>query len=125
MSRTISPEDLASRRTSLGKRARSPSVSGSVKLIPILDTKSSQAHETFQRQPKRQRKSKLIPDWDAPPDAVVLQGMGKSNPLNRHVLKKDRKRERKLARNRDKDKVSATSMEVDDTDASLASTFMA
>ncbi|KAE9389012.1 hypothetical protein BT96DRAFT_960120 [Gymnopus androsaceus JB14] len=119
---TISPEDLASRRTSLGKRARSPSVQPA----PIIATDPSQAYvenenenHRYQRQPKRQRKS----NRDAPLEAVALQGMEQSNPLNRRVLKKERKRERKLARHKNRDMMSGSGagMEIDD----MALTFIA
>ncbi|KAL0573952.1 nuclear GTP-binding protein nug1 [Marasmius crinis-equi] len=70
-----------SRRVSLGKRPHSPAPIG---------------EEPFQRQPKRQRKSKLIPSYDEQPDDHVLEHMGRSNPLNRKNLKRDRKRERRM-----------------------------
>lgn len=50
------------------------------------------------RQPKRQRRNKDVPDYDAAPDRDVLQQMGKSNPLSRKALKKDAKRARKAHR---------------------------
>ncbi|KAJ3762033.1 hypothetical protein EV360DRAFT_79679 [Lentinula raphanica] len=119
--RTISASELASRRTSLGKRARSPS--------PLISTGPLQAQEeskTYQRQSKRHRKSHLIPSYDAPPDEHVLQAMGKSNPMNRRLnkmlAKKERKRDRKLARHVQGS--TAGGMEVDDS-SNLGLTFMA
>ncbi|KAF5319401.1 hypothetical protein D9619_008554 [Psilocybe cf. subviscida] len=50
------------------------------------------------RQPKRQRRNKDVPDYDAAPDRDVLRQMGKSNPLSRKALKKDAKRARKAHR---------------------------
>ncbi|KAF9005046.1 P-loop containing nucleoside triphosphate hydrolase protein [Cyathus striatus] len=70
------------------KRSRSPSVS----VAPTID------NTQFVRQPKRQRKSKDIPEYDAPPDAHVLSRMDRSNPLSRRSLKKDAKRARKAHR---------------------------
>ncbi|EEB89799.1 hypothetical protein MPER_12069 [Moniliophthora perniciosa FA553] len=76
-----------SRRISLGKRPRSTSPQPSIPEQPELP---------FQRRPKRQRKNKDVPSYDAPPDNHVLKNMGRSNPLNRKNLKRDRKRERRL-----------------------------
>ncbi|KIK69019.1 hypothetical protein GYMLUDRAFT_35060 [Collybiopsis luxurians FD-317 M1] len=125
---TISPEAFAARRTSLGKRARSPSVLSTQASILQVNSDADMRSYHF-RQPKRQRKSKLIPDYDAPPDTHVLERMGKSNPLNRRVLKKERKRERRLAglaRRAGADGTSGGGMEVDDSTAGdLASTFIA
>ncbi|KAK1223667.1 nuclear GTP-binding protein nug1 [Marasmius sp. AFHP31] len=97
-----------SRRVSLGKRPHSPALT---------------AEEPHQRQPKRQRKSKLIPSYDERPDEHVLKHMGRSNPLNRKNLKKDRKRERRMLAM--KSKAAGEGMEVDDTGGGLGTTFMA
>ncbi|KAF8151643.1 hypothetical protein B0H34DRAFT_728416 [Crassisporium funariophilum] len=105
------------------KRSRSPSE------VPLLNNLSSvggagEAASQYTRQPKRQRKSKDVPSYDALPDAHVLQRMDRSNPLSRKALKKDAKRARKAHRV----KVQASpggggGMEVDDE--GLQFTFMA
>ncbi|KAF8882975.1 hypothetical protein BD779DRAFT_1647825 [Infundibulicybe gibba] len=92
------------------KRSRSPSMS-------VLEG-SQQQQSQYQRQPKRQRKSKDVPEYDALPDEHVRSRMGQSNPLNRRVLKKDAKRARKAQRARG---VPGTGMDVD---VELDSTFM-
>ncbi len=100
------------RRQSLGKHARSPSPTPP--LNPNAMDTTSPARES--RQPKRQRKTK-----DAMLDETHLASR---NPLNRGVMKKERKRERKLARMRDKAlNGGEAGMEVDGDD--LAFTFMA
>lgn len=76
---------------------------------------------THTRQPKRQRKSKEVPAYDAPPDAHVLKRMERSNPLSRRVLKKEAKRARKAQRVRTES--VAGGMEVDADE--LEFTFMA
>uniref|UniRef100_A0A8H7XRC6 CP-type G domain-containing protein n=1 Tax=Psilocybe cubensis TaxID=181762 RepID=A0A8H7XRC6_PSICU len=73
------------------KRSRSPSEAAQNSRGP-----SDLAH--YNRQPKRQRKSKEIPAYDAQPDKNVLEQMGRSNPLNRKTLKRDAKRARKAHR---------------------------
>lgn len=65
--------------------------------MPVADAKDA-PKSAFQRQPKRQRKSKDVPAYDALPDAHVLQRMERSNPLNRRMLKKEAKRARKAQR---------------------------
>jgi len=78
----------------------------------------------YTRQPKRARKSKAIPAYDAPPDSHVLQQMGRSNPLGRKALKKDAKQARKAHRTRTQNGGgSGGRMEVDDE--GLQFTFMA
>ncbi|KAJ3736305.1 hypothetical protein DFJ43DRAFT_605747 [Lentinula guzmanii] len=120
--RSMFPSELVSRRTSLGKHARSPSPS-----ITLGPSQAPEHAEAYQRQPKRHRKSHAIPSYDAVPDAHVLREMGRSNPLNRRVnkmlAKKERKRERKLARHVPGGGV-AGGMEVDDS-GNLGLTFMA
>ncbi|KAF5383451.1 hypothetical protein D9757_006156 [Collybiopsis confluens] len=123
---TIPPEELAARRSSLGKRARSPSILSTQ--APASRANSDADERTYHyRQPKRQRKSKLIPEYDAPLDAHVLEKMGRSNPMNRQVLKKERKRERKIAKMSQRAGAEHGGMEVDHDSATahLASTFMA
>ncbi|ESK89938.1 hypothetical protein Moror_786 [Moniliophthora roreri MCA 2997] len=102
-----------SRRISLGKRPRSTSPQPSI---------PEQPEAPFRRQSKRQRKNREVPSYDAPPDDHVLKNMGRSNPLNRKNLKRDRKRERKLLTQ--KAKAACEGMEVDDS-GGLAATFMA
>ncbi|PPQ72806.1 hypothetical protein CVT26_003326 [Gymnopilus dilepis] len=77
----------------------------------------------YMRQPKRQRKSKDIPDYNAPPDQHVLEQMGKSNPLNRRSLKKEAKRVRKAHRVRTVQGGAGGTMEIDDE--GLQFSFMA
>lgn len=109
------------------KRSRSPSV---VPPVPDISTASvempfSQADTlTWQsRQPKRQRKNKDVPAYDAPPDRHILQQMGKSNPLSRKALKKDAKRARKAHRADAGAAPSSGGMDVDGE--SLEFSFMA
>jgi nuclear GTP-binding protein len=78
----------------------------------------------YTRQPKRARKAKAIPTYDAPPDSHVLQQMGRSNPLGRKTLKRDAKQVRKAHRNRTHNAGgSGAGMDVDDE--GLQFTFMA
>ncbi|KAF5375894.1 hypothetical protein D9615_008206 [Tricholomella constricta] len=107
-------DDMTTPRSSL-KRPRSPDV---------VDTNNAPMvgpEVPVQRQPKRQRKSKEVPAYDAPPDAHVLSKMDRSNPLSRRNLKKEAKRARKAQRG--KDQASAGVMEVDED--GLQFTFMA
>ncbi|KAF5331593.1 hypothetical protein D9611_007570 [Ephemerocybe angulata] len=60
----------------------------------VEDKEPSYAH----RQPKRQRRNKDVPEYDAQPDANVLKRMERSNPLSRRNLKGDRKKERRAAK---------------------------
>lgn len=80
----------------------------------------------YNRQPKRQRKSKEVPAYDTQPDKNVLEQMERSNPLNRKSLKRDAKRARKAHRVK-ADPASAGGggggMEIDDE--GLGFTFMA
>jgi nuclear GTP-binding protein len=76
---------------------------------------------THTRQPKRQRKSKEVPAYDAQPDDHVLKRMERSNPLSRRVLKKEAKRARKAQRIRTDS--GAGGMDVDED--GLQFTFMA
>ena len=81
------------------------------------------------RQPKRQRKSKEIPAYDAAPDQHVLKCMDRSNPLSRKILKREAKKARKAEMQRTKGDMSvlgkATGMDVDMDDQGLQFTFMA
>ncbi|KAF6762499.1 hypothetical protein DFP72DRAFT_1164431 [Ephemerocybe angulata] len=60
----------------------------------VEDKEPSYAH----RQPKRQRRNKDVPEYDAQPDANVLKRMERSNPLSRRNLKGERKKERRAAK---------------------------
>ncbi|KAK0201211.1 P-loop containing nucleoside triphosphate hydrolase protein [Desarmillaria ectypa] len=113
-------ETPGSRRESL-KRPRSPSPQPPTpNAMQITDSE----RDKNVRQPKRQRKSKLVPSYDEPPDEHVLQRMGKSNPLNRRVLKQEKKKERKLQRMKDRAIAAERGgMEIDGED--LQFTFMA
>lgn len=107
------------------KRPRSPSPT------PANETDPENARMTslpgtppsYVRQPKRQRKSKDVPAYDAPLEAHVLRGMSKSNPLNRRVLKREAKRARRAARATGKTGEVGGGMEIDDE--GLAFTFIA
>ncbi|CAA7264537.1 unnamed protein product [Cyclocybe aegerita] len=102
------------------KRSRSPSevpTNGPV-TMPI-DSEASR----YTRQPKRQRRTKDIPDYNALPDQNVLMQIGRSNPLNRRTLKKDAKRARKSHRIKNQLQSSPGKMEIDDE--GLQFTFMA
>ncbi|KJA18946.1 hypothetical protein HYPSUDRAFT_56903 [Hypholoma sublateritium FD-334 SS-4] len=109
------------------KRSRSPSL-----VPPVPDISSERVAMPFNqadaltwqsRQPKRQRKNKDIPAYDAPPDRHILQQMGKSNPLSRKALKKDAKRARKAHRTDAGTTPSGGGMDVDGE--SLEFSFMA
>ena len=109
------------------KRSRSPSVISSAPHIS-----SANAEKPFgpvdglawqSRQPKRQRKNKDVPAYDALPDRHILQQMGKSNPLSRRALKKDAKRARKAHRTDARTAPAGGGMDVDDE--SLEFSFMA
>ncbi|KIY62089.1 P-loop containing nucleoside triphosphate hydrolase protein [Cylindrobasidium torrendii FP15055 ss-10] len=113
---TVAP---GTRRQSLGKHARSPSPEPAAD-SGEMDTGAGtvgvpQMREL--RQPKRQRKNKA-----AKLDATHLAA---NNPLNRGVLKKDRKRERKLARMMDRAATAAGDTVMDVDADNLEFTFMA
>lgn len=111
------------------KRSRSPSETSTTPYpnpTPINDMAvvDNTDLSRYHRQPKRARKSKDIPAYDAPPDTHVLHQMGQSNPLGRKTLKKDAKRARKAHRIRTTNAGgSGAGMEVDDE--GLQFTFMA
>ena len=107
------------------KRSRSPSEA----LTPASAPDSNEPR--FVRQPKRQRKSKDIPAYNAAPDDHVLKSMDRSNPLSRKILKREAKKVRKAGMQRTKgsEDVSvlgkAAAMDVDADDQGLQFTFMA
>jgi nuclear GTP-binding protein len=109
------------------KRSRSPS--------EVSTPASAQAPNSnepkFIRQPKRQRKSKDIPAYNAAPDEHVLKSMDRSNPLSRKILKREAKKVRKAGMQRVKGSGDisalgkAAAMDVDADDQGLQFTFMA
>ncbi|KAH0587814.1 hypothetical protein H2248_006573 [Termitomyces sp. 'cryptogamus'] len=105
--------------TSSRKRPRSPSVVPDTDNAPMVGPETVPSYAT--RQPKRQRKTRDIPSYDAQPDEHVLRNMDRSNPLSRRNLKKEAKRARKA--HRAKTNVGTGVMEVDGE--GLAFTFMA
>lgn len=89
------------------KRSRSPSEvpqttlgasSNAADASTAMQFDQADAQTWQSRQPKRQRKNKNVPSYDAPVDKHVLEQMGRSNPLSRKALKKDAKRARKAHR---------------------------
>jgi nuclear GTP-binding protein len=109
------------------KRSRSPSPAPANEISPENAMTSLPATPpSYARQPKRQRKSKDVPAYDALPEAHVLKGMGRSNPLNRRVLKREAKRARRAGRVRGKtggEGEGGGGMEIDDE--GLGFTFIA
>ncbi|KAG6833960.1 hypothetical protein H0H87_007971 [Tephrocybe sp. NHM501043] len=107
--------------TNSRKRPRSPSIAPDMDNAPMVGTEAIPAHLT--RQPKRQRKTRDVPSYDAPPDEHVLRHMDRSNPLSRRNLKKEAKRARKAHRVKNQASAGAGVMEVDGE--GLGFTFMA
>jgi nuclear GTP-binding protein len=109
------------------KRPRSPSPTPANETDPenVQMVSFPAPPPSYVRQPKRQRKAKDVPAYDALPDAHVLKGMGKSNPLNRRMLKREAKRARRAGRVRGRAEGGGArgGMEVDDE--GLAYTFIA
>ena len=110
------------------KRSRSRSPSQAPMPVAALGPNSNNNSEPrFVRQPKRQRKSKIIPTYDAAPDEHILQRMDRSNPLSRKIFKREAKKARKAGVQRRKGNVSALNgkaeMDVDDQEG-LQFTFM-
>ena len=100
------------------KRSRSPSITPSIAGNSLFnDNEPTYMH----RQPKRQRRNKDVPEYNAPLDGHVLESMERGNPLNRKRVKMERKKERRLAKLAAKH--AAGGMQVDDEDLSF--TFMA
>ena len=86
------------------KRSRSPSEALAPASEQAPNSKSnSNEPPKFVRQPKRQRKSKDIPAYDAAPDEHVLKSMDRSNPLSRKILKREARKVRKAGMQRTKD----------------------
>ena len=109
------------------KRSRSPSEVLTSEPAPTPNTNEPK----FVRQPKRQRKSKDIPAYNAAPDEHVLKHMDRSNPLSRKILKREAKKARKagMQKNKGPGDMSAlgkaTAMDVDADNQGLQFTFMA
>ena len=100
------------------KRSRSPSDVSTPE--PALASNSNEPK--FVRQPKRQRKYKDMPSYNAAPDEHVLKRMDRSNPLSRRILKREAKKARKAGIQRTKDpgdmsvlgKVASMDVDADD-----------
>ncbi|KAG6903438.1 hypothetical protein C0995_005461 [Termitomyces sp. Mi166 len=105
--------------TNSRKRPRSPSVASDTDNVPMVGPETVPSYAT--RQPKRQRKTRDVPAYDAPPDEHVLRNMDRGNPLSRRNLKKEAKRARKA--HRAKATVGSGVMDVDGE--GLGFTFMA
>lgn len=91
------------------KRSLSPSVVG------------PEPTSTRPRAPKRLRRTKDIPEYDAP---ILAASLAKSNPMNRKVLKKEAKKVRRA--NRGAVAAGSGGMEVDGMEhGGLEFTFMA
>ncbi|KAG6842018.1 hypothetical protein C0991_003544 [Blastosporella zonata] len=115
-------EDTEMTPTNSRKRPRSPSIAPDTDNAPMVGAEGAvPAHLT--RQPKRQRKTRDVPAYDAPPDEHVLRHMDRSNPLSRRNLKKEAKRARKAHRANDQGTPGNGLMEVDGE--GLGFTFMA
>lgn len=104
------------------KRSHSPS-EASTPMNSSSSMAGSEAASRHTRQPKRQRRSKDIPSYDAPPEEHVQRQMGKYNPLSRRVLKREAKRARKAQRVKKGGGDGGGLMDVDD--GGLQFTFMA
>lgn len=102
------------------KRSRSPSEA--LMQVTTSLTREEEAASRFTRQPKRQRKAKDVPAYNAPPDEHVSRQMAKNNPLSRRVLKREAKRARKAYKVKVRGDLGG-SMEVDAD--GLQFTFMA
>lgn len=108
------------------KRSRSPSlIPEGGRATAVASAPTSEDPSYMHRQPKRQRKNKDIPEYNEQPEKHVLGQMGKSNPLNRRALKKDAKRQRKMAKMQSRAEAASggTGMQIDEED--LQFTFMA
>ncbi|KIY44465.1 P-loop containing nucleoside triphosphate hydrolase protein, partial [Fistulina hepatica ATCC 64428] len=114
--------DASFTSTASRKRPHSPSPSP---LDSENEPMEPQAEELLARKPKRQRRNKDVPAYDAPPDANVRKHMSSSNPLNRRNMKREAKRARKRGRMLARAAAAGADggMEVDDVD--VAFTFVA
>lgn len=98
------------------KRSHSPTPS----VAATLDARQGMEPVYASRAPKRQRKNKDVPAYDAPVEEHTRRSMARHNPLNRRTLKKAAKRARKAASKADGGANAV--MEIDD---GLQFTFMA
>jgi nuclear GTP-binding protein len=96
------------------KRSHSPTPSIATNITSKPET------EVTTRAPKRQRRTKDVPAYDAPIDAVSIS---RSNPMSRKVLKKEAKKARRDATRARK--ASGGGMDVDGEEGALQFTFMA
>ncbi|XP_006456475.1 hypothetical protein AGABI2DRAFT_188406 [Agaricus bisporus var. bisporus H97] len=79
------------------KRSRSPSeINAPINPSQItMQNDDRPEYSRYTRQPKRLRRNKDVPEYDAPIDSHVVERMEKGNPLSRKNLKKESKRARK------------------------------
>ncbi|RDB21805.1 Guanine nucleotide-binding protein-like 3 [Hypsizygus marmoreus] len=91
-------EDMSPRSSRKRPRSHSPAPMPDTNNAPMIGTDAVEQSTPGARQPKRQRKTKDVPAYDAPPDEHVLKRMDRSNPLSRRNLKKEAKRARKAHR---------------------------
>lgn len=99
------------------KRSRSPAPSLSTDVV------SKPEMETPTRAPKRQRRAKDIPAYDAPVDAASIS---RCNPMSRKVLKKEAKKARREATRAHRALAGVgRGMDVDGDEGALQFTFMA
>lgn len=78
----VAPISLPLKRS----RSRSPS--------PITSSTVKEPPSYATRAPKRQRRAKDVPEYDAPVNAHAI---ARGNPMNRRMLKKDAKKARRAA----------------------------
>ncbi|OBZ73354.1 Guanine nucleotide-binding protein-like 3 [Grifola frondosa] len=102
------------------KRSRSSSPSPSVGAAQPTPSTSDQGARP--PTPKRLRRSRDVPDYNAPIEEHARRSMARSNPLSRRVLKSEAKKARRAA-TRAMNLRKRSGMEVDD-EGGLASTFM-
>ena len=97
------------------KRSYSPTPS-----IATITTSKAEFEPPTRRAPKRQRRAKDVPAYDAPIDAVSIS---RSNPMSRKVLKKEAKKARRAATRAHK--ALGGGMDIDGDEGALQFTFMA
>jgi len=98
------------------KRSHSPTPS----ISTITASKTTESEGPTNRAPKRLRRSKDVPEYDAPIDAASIS---RSNPMSRKILKKEAKKARRVATRAHK--ASGGGMDVDGEEGALQFTFMA
>src|SRR6266478_6133818 len=97
------------------KRSHSPTPS-----IATITTSKAEFEPPTRRAPKRQRRAKDVPAYDAPINAASIS---RSNPMSRKVLKKEAKKARREATRAQR--VATGDMDVDCDSGALQFTFMA